>query len=74
MHNDILHLKGNHIYYYQVQVTMVITNATECDFIVWTQKSMVVEKILFDEALWLNEMLPKLQGFYYKYMLPLIVY
>ena len=74
IHNDDLHLKRNHIYHYQVQGTMAITNASECDFIVWTPKSMKVEKILFDEALWLNEMLPKLCDFYYKYMLPLIVY
>ena len=74
IHNGDLHLKRNHIYHYQVQRTMAITNATECDFIVWTPKSMKVEKILFDEALWLNEMLPKLRDFYYKYMLPLIVY
>ena len=46
----------------------------KCDIIVWTPKFMKVEKILFDEALWLNEMLPKLCDFYYKYMLPLIVY
>ena len=58
IHNDDLHLKRNHIYHYQVQGTMAITNASECDFIVWTPKSMKVEKILFVEALWLNEMLP----------------
>ena len=34
-YNDILHLKRNHIYYYQVQGTMAITNATKCDYIVW---------------------------------------
>ena len=72
--DDVLHLKRNHIYYYQVQGTMAITNATECDFIVWTPKSMKVEKILFNEALWLDEMLPKLHDFYYKYILLLIVY
>lgn len=73
MNNDILHLKRNHVYYYQVQGTMAITNATECDFIVWTPKSMKVEK-MFDETLWLSEMQPKLIDFYYKYMLPCIVY
>jgi len=74
IHNDILHLKRNHVYYYQVQWTMAIANATECDFIVWTPKSMKVEKIMFDEMLWLSEMQPKLSDFYYKYMLLCIVY
>ena len=53
---------------------MAIANATECDFIVWTPKSMKVEKIMFDEMLWLSEMQPKLSDFYYKYMLLCIVY
>ena len=69
INSDILHLKRNHVYYYQVQGTMAIINATECDFIEWTPKSMKVEKIMFDKTLWLNEMLPKLTDFYYKYML-----
>ena len=74
INDDILHLNRTHLYYYQLQGTMAITGATECDFIVWTPVSMEVEKIAFDEALWKDKMLPKLHDFYYKYMLPCIVY
>jgi len=53
---------------------MAITGVTKYDFIVWTPVSMKVENILFDKAMWEDVMLPKLCNFYYKYMLPCIVY
>ena len=55
---------------------MAIVGALKCDFVVWTPKSIKVEMIPFDKALWENEMLPTLSlcDFYYKYMLPYIVY
>ena len=69
-----LRLNRGHVYYYQVQGSMVITGAKECNFVIWTPKSMKVETILYDGALWENTMLPQLQDFYYKYMLPYILY
>ena len=42
--------------------------------VVWTPKSMKVETILNDASLWENSMLPQLQNFYHKYMLPFILY
>ena len=74
MEDNLLHLKKTHLYYYQIQGTMAITGATECDFIVWTPVSMEVENVAFDKALWEDVMLPKLHEFYYKYMLPFVVY
>ena len=70
LENGQLHLNRSHVYYYQVQGTMAITGARECDFVVWTPKSMKVEII----SLWENTMLPQLQNFYHKYMLPFILY
>ena len=74
LENGQLHLNRSHVYYYQVQGTMAITGARECDFVVWTPKSMKVETILNDASLWENTMLPQLQNFYHKYMLPFILY
>jgi len=74
LENNQVHLKQDHVYYYQVQGSMAITGARECDFVVWTPKSMEVETIFYDAALWENTMLPQLQDFYYKYMLPCILY
>lgn len=35
---------------------MAITGGCECDFVVWTPKSMMVKTILFDRTLWQNVM------------------
>ena len=70
----MLHLKKDHLYYYQIQGTMAIVGAVECDFIVWTSKSIKKETIPFNKVLWESNMLPALSDFYYKYMLPYIVY
>ena len=67
-------LNQTHAYYYQVQGTMAITGARECDFVVWTPKSMKVQTIFYDAFLWENTMFPQLQNFYHQYMLPFILY
>ena len=72
--DDEVHLKLDHLYYYQIQGTMGITSAVECDFVVWTPHSMNIETIPFDENLWEKTMLPQLREFYNQYMLPYILY
>ena len=72
--DGMLHLKKDHLYYYQIRGTMAIVGAVECDFIVWTSKSITKETIPVNKVLWENNMLPTLSDFYYKYMLPYIVY
>ena len=74
MEDVVLCLKRDHLYYYQIQGTMAIVGAVECDFVVWTPKSIKKETILFDKVLWENKMLPTLCHFYYKYMFPYLVY
>ena len=74
MEDGVLCLKRDHLYYYQIQGTMAIVGAVECDFVVWTPKSIKKETILFDKVLWENKMLPTLCHFYYKYMFPYLVY
>ena len=72
--DDKVRLKLNHLYYYQIQGTMGITGAAECDFVVWTPHSMNIETIPFDKNLWEKTMLPQLHDFYNQYMLPYILY
>lgn len=74
LYDHKVHLKEDHPYYYQIQGTMGITSATECDFVVWTLKSMTVQTIPFDKDLWEKTMLPQLSNFYNQYMLPYILY
>ena len=68
-----IRLNSNHRYFYQVQGTMAITDASFCDFIVWTPKSLERVVIEFDQQLW-QDMHSKLTDIYIEYMLPLILY
>lgn len=68
--NKKLRLKKNHAYYYQVQGEMAITQRKWCHFIVWTNKGLEFETIFYDEELWENVMLPKLNTFFCSAVLP----
>lgn len=35
-----------------------------CDFIVYTKKGLIVERIRFDSEFWNNQLIPKLEEFY----------
>lgn len=43
-----LHLDETHQYYYQVQTQMGVTKTEYCYFVVWTEKDIHIEQILFD--------------------------
>ena len=70
--NGKLHLKKNHAYYHQVQGQMALCGAMWCDFVVYTFKGMYIERIPFDNTFW-NEMLTKLEAFYFTHFLPRIL-
>lgn len=63
MHEGNIQLKRSHAYYFQVQGQMGITDRKWCDFVVWTCQEMHVERIKFDEELWMD-MKQKLRMFY----------
>jgi len=67
-------LDRSHVYYYQVQGAMAISNVKFTDFIVWTPLSFEIITIDYDPVIWKDEMLPKLTAFYTSYMLPAILY
>ena len=71
--DDEVHIKLDHLYYYQIQGTMGITNTVECDFVVWTPHSMNIETISFEKNLWEKTMMPQLHEVYNQYMLPYIL-
>ena len=64
--------KLNHKYYFQVQGQLAITGAPWADFVVYTFKSMSVERICFDSVCW-SKMLMQLNEFYFKSYLPFLV-
>lgn len=65
-------LKRTDKYYYQVQGQLFVTGRKFCYFIVWTPHGLLYEKIERDEECW-SKMLPKLEKFYFEYLLPVIL-
>ena len=47
-----LKLKPTHIYYSQIQGQMAITERSWCDFVIYTEKGISVERIPFDAEFW----------------------
>lgn len=72
--NNKVTLKVRHNYYYQVQGQLAILNLEWCDFIVWTNKDLHVERMKADREFWQQQCLPKLRSYYYNIMLPEIIY
>lgn len=67
-----VHLKKDHPYYSQVQGQMALTKRKWCDFIVYTEKGISIERIDFDEVFW-KELSQKLINFYDNCLAPEIV-
>jgi len=68
-----LALKRNSRYYCQVQGEMAILKVPWCDFVVWTIVDIQIERIFFDHHFWEDQLLPKLDSFYVKAMVPEIL-
>ena len=56
--DPIVKLKWSHPYYCQVQGQLAIAERTWCDFVVYTTKGISVERIVFDQVFWENQLLP----------------
>ncbi|XP_076081060.1 uncharacterized protein LOC143051967 [Mytilus galloprovincialis] len=67
-----LQLKENHNYFYQCHGLLNICNKDWIDFVVRTLNphQIFIQRIYRDVSLWENTMLPKLQSFYNKAILP----
>lgn len=64
-----IQLKRNHPYFIQVQGQMALSCLLWCDFVVYTSKSLFVERLRFDPVCWYSRILPDLEKFYYIYAL-----
>ncbi len=64
-------LKKDHNYYYQIQGQLGICGLPWCDFVVFFQRGLIIERILFDRAFW-SQMASQLTVFYHEHMLPII--
>ncbi|KAG8181036.1 hypothetical protein JTE90_024782 [Oedothorax gibbosus] len=50
--NGQFSLKRTHAYYYQVQALLHIVNRQYCDFVLWTNNTMLTERISKDDDFW----------------------
>lgn len=64
-------LKRNHHYYSQVQGQLGICGARWCDFVVYTNKGLIIERIAFDIHYW-TSMINKLHEFYVSQIVPVL--
>ena len=44
-----LSLKHDHAYYYQVQLQLLVCEASYCDFVVWSEDELYIERVLSDK-------------------------
>ena len=66
---DQRQLKADHPYYWQCQVQMLCTGRCYCDFVLWTNEEIHIERILFDEAL-IETTIATAKEFHVKCVLP----
>ena len=50
--NGMPFLKKSHKYYQQVQIQITLCEADFCDFVIWSSRGMIVERILPDVEFW----------------------
>ena len=68
-HDGKYQLKRNHAYYYQCQLQLFVTGYSFCDFVVWTEQELHIERITLHETL-IQSTLPIVKKFYKLYILP----
>ena len=72
LNDGTLTLKRRHNYYYQVQGQMAVASRKWCDFVVYSNNEVSVERIAFDEKFWMS-MTPTLKDFYIRGLVPILV-
>ena len=70
--DDRLRLKTDHQYYFQVQGQLMVTGVEFCDFVVFTKKDFVIERI-FPDIAFMQNLLDNLTKFYCQYVKPKIL-
>lgn len=63
-------MKRSHIYYYQIQGQLHVTQRQYCIFALWTPLGLKMEKIVRDDVFWTENMVRQLVQFYEDCVLP----
>lgn len=70
--DGLLHLPHDHSYYAQVQGEMAVMNVEWCDFVIYSNGEVLVDRIVADYDYW-TELNDKLDDFYMQYVVPEIL-
>ena len=70
MQDGAFKLKMDHVYYAQVQGQLGICGASYCDFVVYTDKGLGVQRVLFNEHFF-QDMLRQLEVFFLEHFVPI---
>lgn len=70
--NDKISLDREHSYYDQIQMQLGITCQTFCDFILYTTKGMVIDRINYDCKYW-ESLSDRILKFYFEHMLDFLI-
>ena len=68
-HDGMTKLKRQHPYYYQIQMSLFVTDRQYCDLFVWCPNASHLERITKDNELW-TEMSKKASDFHVKCVMP----
>lgn len=63
-------MNRSHVYYYQIQGQLHITQRQYCIFALWTPLGLKIEKIVRDDDFWTEKIVNKLVQFYEQCVLP----
>ena len=67
-----LSLKREHQYYYQVQAQLFLCEKQYCDLVIWSEKSIVIDRIVPDAVFW-SMMCRKFTSFHKNAIMPELV-
>lgn len=62
-------LRESDVYYTQIQMQLYVTGLTECDLVIYSSDQTVVVNIKINQ-LFLSQIVPKIEDFYFKFYLP----
>ena len=63
--NGQLKLKKNHDYYYQIQGQLEMNGLNFCDFVVFREVDLYIERIYRSKSFWKEKMFEKLKNFFF---------
>ena len=68
-----IHINKNHTYYDQIQMQLDLTTQTWCDFVFYTSKGLIIDRVFYDEEEHWGKLQKSILDFYFHYMLGEIV-